>query len=193
MAFDLVDCLARVRQQDDAAARALVDHLHPHLIKIVRGHLPRRTDEADLMQDIFLKMFTRLDQFRGVVPFEHWAAKIALNHCYNVLRAQRIRPEWRMADLSEEQADVVKAIASDPDRDPHPAEALGARELLEKLLAQLNPKERMLIQLLELEDRTIEEVRQLTGWSAVLVRVNVFRARQKLNRLYRQMKEQGKS
>ena len=192
MVYDLVDCLARVRQQDEAAARALVEHLYPHLLKIVRGHLPRRADEADLMQDIFLKMFSRLEQYRGVVPFEHWAARIALNHCYNVLRAQRIRPEWRMADLSEEQAEVIEAIAADPDRDPHPAEALGARELLAKLLAQLNPKERMLIQLLELEDRTIEEVRQLTGWSAVLVRVNVFRARKKLNRLYQQMKAQGK-
>lgn len=193
MDFNLADCLARVRQGEDAAARALVGHLYSFVIKIVRANLPRRADPEDLAQDIFLKMFSHLDQFRGAVPFEHWVARIATNHCINALRAQRIRPEWRMADLSEDHAEVVAAIATDPDRDPHPAEALGARELVELLLAGLSPRERMLIQLLELEDRTIEEVRQLTGWSAVTVRVAVFRARQKLNRLYQEMKQQGKT
>jgi RNA polymerase sigma factor (sigma-70 family) len=193
MDFDLADCLARVRQGEDAAARALVGHLYPFVMKIVRANLPRRADPEDLAQDVFLKMFSHLDQFRGAVPFEHWVARIATNHCINALRAQRIRPEWRMADLREDHAGVVEAIASDPDRDPHPGEALGARELLDLLLAGLSPRERMLIQLLELEDRTIEEVRQRTGWSAVTVRVAVFRARRKLNRLYREMKQQGKT
>jgi len=192
MDFDLVDCLTRIRQQDESAARALIDHLHPLVQKIVRGNLPRRADVEDLMQDIFVKIFSHLDQFRGGVPFEHWVSRIAVNHCINALRAQRSRPEWRMADLSEDHADVIEAIATNPDRDPHPGEALGARELLEMLLAQLSPRERMLIQLLELEDRTIEDVRQRTGWSAVSVRVSVFRARQKLNRLYQEMKEQRK-
>ncbi len=193
MDIDLADCLARVRQQDEAAARALVEHLYPAVSKIVRANLPRRAAVEDLMQDIFLKIFSHLDQFRGSVPFEHWVSRIAVNHCINALRAQRVRPEWRMADLSEEQADVIEAVATDEARDPHPGEALGARELLEKLLAQLSPRERMLIQLLELEDRTIEEVRQRTGWSAAGVRVSVFRARKKLNRLYQEMKEQGKA
>jgi len=192
MDLDLVDCLTRIRQQDESAARALIDHLHPFVQKIVRANLPRRAEVEDLMQDVFVKIFSHLDQFRGGVPFEHWVSRIAVNHCINALRAQRSRPEWRMADLSEDHAEVVEAIATNPDRDPHPGEALGARELLEILLEQLSPRERMLIQLLEIEDRTIEEVRQLTGWSAVSVRVSVFRARQKLNRLYKEMQEQRK-
>lgn len=192
MDIELADCLARVRQQDESAAGELVARLHPFVQKIVRSNLPRRADVEDLMQDIFVKIFSHLDQFRGGVPFEHWVSRIAVNHCINALRAQRVRPEWRMADLRDEHAEVLEAIATDEARDPHPAEALGARELLAKLLEQLSPRERMLIQLLELEDRTIEEVRQLTGWSAVSVRVSVFRARRKLNRLYQEMKERQK-
>jgi RNA polymerase sigma factor (sigma-70 family) len=192
MAIDLVDCLARVRQQDEAAARALVEHLYPVMTKIVRANLPRRADVEDLIQDILLKVFSHLDQFRGAVPFEHWVSRIAVNHCINALRAQRVRPEWRLADLSEEQAGVIEAIATDEDRDPDPGEAMGARELLELLLNRLKPRERMLIQLLEIEDKSIEEVRQQTGWSAVLIRVGVHRARKKLNKLYHQMKEEGK-
>lgn len=192
MDFDLADCLERLRRQDDAAARELVGHLHPLVIKIVRGHLPRRQDEEDVTQDIFMKLFARLDQFHGAVPIEHWVSKIALHHCYNLLRARRSRPEWRMADLPEEQAEVLETLATNPDRDPHPAEALGAREIVGRLLEQLKPRERMLIQLCDLEDRTVEEVRQLTGWSAIVVRVGVHRARKKLNQLYRELTAKGK-
>lgn len=192
MDFDLADCLERLRRQDDSAARELVEHLHPLVIKIVRSHLPRRQDEEDVMQDIFMKLFAKLDQFQGAVPIGHWVSRIALNHCFNLLRAQASRPEWRMADLSDEHAGVLEALATDPDRDPHPAEAMSAREILEILLARLKPRERMLIQLLEIEERTIEEVRRLTGWSAVLVRVGVHRARKKLNRLYHELKAEGK-
>jgi RNA polymerase sigma factor (sigma-70 family) len=193
MDFDVVDCLARVRQGDDAAAAALVEHLYPMVGRIVGGHRPQRVDADDLMQEIFLRMFLHLDQYRGVVPFERWVSRIAVNQCLNALRKQRVRPEWRLADLGEEQAAVIEAIATDPDRQPHPAEALGARELLELLLAGLTPRERMLMEWLEVQDRSVEEVRQLTGWSAVKVRVCAHRARKKLNRLYRDLKQQGKT
>lgn len=192
MDFDLPDCLRRLAQQDESAARELVEHLHPVVIKIVRSHLPRRQDEEDVMQDIFMKLFANLGQYHGAVPITHWVSKIALNHCFNLLRAQRSRPEWRMADLSEEHAEVLETIATNPDRDPHPAEAMGAREVVAKLMERLKPRERMLIQLLELEDRTINEVRQLTGWSSVTVRVGVHRARKKLNQLHRELKAEGK-
>lgn len=188
MEFDLADCLERLRRQDESAAQDLVGHLYPLVIKIVRSHLPRRMDEEDVLQDIFMKLFAKLNQYQGTVPIGHWVSKIALNHCFNLLRAQNSRPEWRMADLSEEHSEVLEAVATNPDRDPHPAEALGAREILEVLMARLKPRERMLIQLLEIEERTIEEVRQLTGWSAVLVRVGVHRARKKLNQLYQELK-----
>ena len=59
--FDLAGCLNRVRQRDQTAARELVDHLYPFVIRIVRAHLPRRVSEEDIAQDIFLKMFSRLD------------------------------------------------------------------------------------------------------------------------------------
>ena len=76
--FDLTACLERVRQRDQVAARELVDHLYPLVIRIVRSHLPRRVAEEDLAQEIFLKMFTRLDQYKGAVDFSHWVSRIAV-------------------------------------------------------------------------------------------------------------------
>jgi len=99
--FDVPGCLNRVRQRDQAAARELVDHLYPLVIRIVRSHLPRRVPEEDLAQEVFMKMFTRLEQYQGAVPFPHWVSRIAVTTCIDHLRAQKRRPEFRMADLSE--------------------------------------------------------------------------------------------
>jgi RNA polymerase sigma factor (sigma-70 family) len=189
--FDLSDCLRRVRERDGDAARLLVEHLYPQIMRIIATKLPRRDLEEDLAQDIFLKMFTRLDQYRGNVPFEHWVSRIAVNHCLNALRAQRSRPEWRWADLTPEQADTLEAVLTSPSETPHPTQAVGARELVDKLLSTLEPSDQWLIRLLELEELSIQEVQQLTGWSSTRIRVRAFRARRKLNKTYQRMKQQG--
>jgi RNA polymerase sigma-70 factor (ECF subfamily) len=190
--FDLPECLRRVRAHDQDAARQLVEHLYPQIMRIVATRLPRRDSQEDLAQDIFLKMFTKLAQYKGDVPFEHWVSRIAVNHCLNALRAQQSRPEWRWADLTAEQAETLEAVLSGPSENPHPAQAIGARELLDKLLDTLDSHDQWLIRLLEVEERSIEEVRRITGWSATRIRVRAFRARRKLNRAFKLLKNQGK-
>ena len=132
--FDFATCLERVRGQDEAAARLLVEHLYPLVIKIVRTKLPRRAAEEDLAQEIFLKMFTNLDQYRATRPFDHWVWRIAVNHCLNAIRAQKNRPEWRWADLTEDQAGALDAVLASSAGEPDPAQAIGAKELVDKLL-----------------------------------------------------------
>jgi RNA polymerase sigma-70 factor (ECF subfamily) len=186
--FDLAGCLGRVRQRDQTAARELVEHLHPLVIRIVRAHLPRRVSEEDLAQDIFLKMFTRIDQYQGAVPFTHWVSRIAVTTCIDQLRAQTRRPELRWADLSERETDVLDSAITN-ENDVAPDEALAARELVQKLLGQLKPEDRMVIQYLDLDQKSIAEISQLTGWNKTLVKVRAFRARRKLQRFYRELTE----
>jgi RNA polymerase sigma-70 factor (ECF subfamily) len=189
--LDVADCLARARKQDQDAARSLVECLYPKVIRIVRRHLPRRAAEEDLAQDIFVKMFEKLDQFQDEVPLEHWVSRIAVNHCLNAIRAQKARPEWRMADLSEEQSAALEAVTTASGQDPHPSHLIGARELVEKLLEALNPKDRLLIRMLEMDELSIDEVRQVTGWSATYIRVRAFRARRRLNKEFRKLRKEG--
>jgi RNA polymerase sigma-70 factor (ECF subfamily) len=190
--LDIADCLARVRNQDQDAARSLVEYLYPTVIRIVRANLPRRAAEEDLAQDVFVKMFEKLDQFEGQVPLEHWVSRIAVNRCLNAIRAQESRPEWRMADLSEEQAAALDAVTTATEQDPDPSCLIGARELVEKLLEALSPEDRLLIRMLEMDDRSVDEVRQVTGWSAANVRVRAFRARRKLNRRFGDLRKESR-
>lgn len=191
-AFDLAGCLDRVRQRDQAAARELVEHLYPLVIRIVRAHRPRRVAEEDLAQDVFLKMFTRLAQYQGNVPFPHWVSRIAVTTCIDQLRAQKRRPELRWADLSETEAQVLDHALTDT-RDETPGDSLAARELVQKLLGQLKPEDQTVLRLLDLEQKSIAEISRLTGWGVSLIKVRAFRARRKLQKLFQDLQTQEKS
>ena len=182
--FDLSACLEAVRQHDQEAARVLVEQLYPQVIRIVRSHLPRRMAEEDLAQEIFVKLFDRLPQYvaRPGVPFEHWLSRLAVRTCLDALRAERRRPEWRHADLSEDELAWLEHLVSD-DAAPPDASAAGARELVQKLLGQLSAPDRLVITLLDLEQKSVKDISALTGWSVTLVKVRAFRARRKLRRL----------
>jgi RNA polymerase sigma-70 factor (ECF subfamily) len=190
--FDLAGCLERVRRRDQAAARELVEHLYPMVIRIVRARLPRRVPEEDLAQEVFLKMFSRLEQYQGAVPFSHWVSRIAVTTCIDHLRAQQRRPEFRMADLSENEANMIDAVTTN-ESSASPDDALEAHELVHKLLGQLKPEDRLVVQFLDLEQKTIAEISELTGWNTSLVKVRAFRARRKLHKLFEELKRKERS
>ena len=187
--LDVAVCLARVRERDEDAARALVEHLYPLVIKIVRAHLPRALEEEDLAQEIFMKVFANAAQYRGEVPFAHWVSRIAVSTCIDRLRAQKRRPEWRWADLSEREADVLDAVLHS-EHEPDTALAMDAGELVGKLMQTLNAEDQLVIRLLDLEERSVAEIAAQTGWSQTLVKVRAFRARRKLRKQLEQLEKQ---
>jgi RNA polymerase sigma-70 factor (ECF subfamily) len=179
--LDVPGCVARVRRGDEDAARSLLNHLYPLVLSIVRGHLPRRTSEDDLTQTIFVKVFSKLEQFSGTVPLEHWVSRIAVNTCLNALQAEKIRPELRWADLTEEEEHVIQTLDATSE-DLEPGQSLAARDLTDKLLDCLKPNDRLLVNLLHVEGRSVEEVRQMTGWNISMIKVRAFRARKRMRK-----------
>jgi len=171
----------RARDGDDAAARELIRQLYPLVAKIVRGYRPRRAAEEDLAQMIFIKVFQNLAQYSGKVPISHWVSRIAVNTCRNQLMTEKARPELRHADLSEEQAAMLENLTAS-DEALSPDRKLAARDLVEKLLAMLKPVERLVIDMLYLQERSVAEVQKITGWTAATIKVRAFRARQKLRK-----------
>ena len=176
---DVRALVAAALRDDDEAARALVRQLYPFVAKLVRSHRPQRAAEEDLCQMIFIKMFQKLSQYSAAVPLEHWLSRIAINTCLNAIAAEKSRPELRRADLSEEQAAVVDNLSASSD-ELGADHQLASYDLVTHLLAALKPAERLVIDLLHLQEKSIAEIAKLTGWSKALVKVRAFRARQKL-------------
>lgn len=171
----------RARHSDEDAARELISRLYPLVAKIVRGYRPRRAAEEDLLQMIFIKVFQNLRQYSGEVPISHWVSRIAVNTCRNQLASEKTRPELRHADLTEEQATMLENLGAS-DEMLAPDRVVAARDLVDKLLAMLKPVERLVIDMLYLQARSVAEVQKLTGWSAATIKIRAFRARQKLRK-----------
>jgi len=128
---------------------------------------------------IFIKIFQRLGQFSGKVPLEHWVSRIAVNTCLNQIASEKVRRELRHADLSEEERAVVENLAASSD-ELAPDRQLASRQLVEHLLQLLKPVERLVIDLLYLQGRSVEEIHQITGLGTAAIKVRAFRARQKM-------------
>ena len=128
---------------------------------------------------IFIKVFQKLSQFSGKVPLEHWVSRIAVNTCLTQIESERVRPEFRHADLTEEEEAVVKNLATASD-ELAPDNRLASRQLVEHLFELLKPVERVIIDLLYLQGRSVEEIHKITGLGTAAIKVRAFRARQKM-------------
>src|SRR5947207_8740080 len=151
---DVSELVRAALADDDEAARQLVRQLYPMVAKIVRSHRPRRTSEEDICQMIFIKVFRNLSSFSGRVPLEHWVSRIAVNSCLNQIASEKVRPEIRYADLSDDEAAIIDQLASSSE-DLNPGQRFAARELVEHLLDTLKPAERLVIDLLYLQGRSV--------------------------------------
>ena len=187
--FDFAACIARVRADDDSAARALIEQLHPLVMRIAHAQRPAAIAAEDIAQEVFAKIFQRLDQYQGRAPFPHWVARITTLACLEHRRRAWVRRELRWSDLSEEQRAV---LTQDPEAvvpgevDP-PRDAAG---LVRQLLATLPEKERLIITLLDLEGKSVAEISTLTGWGASRVKVTAWRVRRKLGKTAQRLRLQ---
>jgi RNA polymerase sigma-70 factor (ECF subfamily) len=181
------DVSAWLAQRDEAAARRLMEALHPRVAGIIRRHWTRQEEWEDLEQEVFLRVFNALPRFRRTgIPLEHWVSRITLNVCRRRWRSQSRRPELRWSDLSEgEQRSVEQAQQTDG-----PLEAIesrDARSVLHKLLDTLSADDRLILSLLHLEGKPMEEIARLTGLNRMVVKVRAFRARKKLHAALRKL------
>lgn len=176
------------RQGEPAAAEALVEWLYPAVIAVVRRRLPARMEAEDAAQEVFLRLFRKLHQFRGEPEsLVRWVRRLAFTTCLNLLRHERRRPELRWSDLDESEARTLEAAASAEPDAATLADRHAARNLLRQVLDTLPAADRWLIEWLELEERSVAEVIRETGWSAVRVRVRAHRARRRLERALKQV------
>ena len=142
----------------------------------VAARFARNTAEIDdICQDVFIQAYFKLRQFRRDSPFEHWLMRITTFKCYDYLRKHR-------RESGSISVDAMLESGHEPSAPEHPA-AHPDLERLRAALVQLSPKERLIITLLELEERSIQEISGLTGWSASNVKVRAFRARAALRKL----------
>ena len=179
--------LEQARRGDEAAGKEIVSLLHPLVARLVNRQIRRIADVEDVVQEVFIKVFVKMHQYRGIQPFSHWVSRLAVTTCYDWLRRQKVRPAIMASDLTEAERKALEHIQSqteDAGGNDDPDLVSG---LLDRLIAALKPQEQIVIRLLDLEERSVAEISGLTGWGQSKVKVTAFRARKKLNALLKQL------
>jgi RNA polymerase sigma-70 factor (ECF subfamily) len=174
------ELIAAVLKGDAASFEPLIQKYQPRVFATARRYARRESEVEDIVQEVFIKAFQKLASFRGEAPFEHWLMRLTVRTCYDFLRGHQRNRETAFVDMSEQETDWLERFNANPvETDDH---AAAARELIEKILSQLSPEARLIITLLEIEDRSIKEIAELTGWSVPLVKVRAFRARAQMKK-----------
>ena len=175
------ELIAAVLKGDAASFEPLVIKYSPRLFATARRYARRESEVEDIVQEVWLKAFQKLSSFRGEAPFEHWLMRLAVRTCYDFLRGHQRNRETTFSELTEPEGDWLERFVSQPDDASENAAA--ARLLIERVLEQLPPPARLVITLLEIEDRSVKEISKLTGWSVPLVKVRAFRARAEMRKI----------
>lgn len=179
------ELIAAVLQGDAASFEPLVQKYSPRVFATARRYARRESEVEDIAQEVWLKAFEKLKSFRGEAPFEHWLMRMTVRTCYDFLRRHQRNRESSFSDLSESESDWLEKFVAAPESASEEADA--AKLLIERVLEKLSPQARMVITLLEIEDRSVKEIAELTGWSVALVKVRAFRARAEMRKILSKM------
>ncbi len=163
------DLLADCRRGRPAAQRELYERLAYRLMGVCLRYCPSRAEAEDALQTAFVKIFTRLDQYRGQGPFEAWARRIAVTTALNSYHQHRQRAPQVEYD---EATDV-------PHPDGTPLDQLSAEEVV-TLINTLPLGYRTVLNLYAIEGYSHQEIGEMLGISEGTSKSQLSRARRLL-------------
>lgn len=181
----LADLVARCRNGDSAAFARLVAETQARVYNLAYQVL-RNPDEAqDMTQEIYLRVWRALPDFRGDARFSTWLYRITVNVCLNRRRA--LRTQLRIVD----DDDTLAELAATQD-DPATATLKKERnDLLWQAVDHLPDKYRLVIAMFYQQQLSYAEIAQLLSLPLGTVKAHLNRARQALARLLRSEREEG--
>lgn len=164
---------------DKKAFEQLVKRHSYRIYRVIHRFFNDRFLIEDIAQEVFIQAYSSLKTYRQKSPFENWLAKIAIHACYRQLRIQRKYRKNLQSDILPDDFTLLNNFCLDPSQSNNinPERRTLLRELTEKILIQLSPKERMILILTEVEGMTTQEVSQLMELSSVNIKISKFRAR----------------
>ncbi|RYU82821.1 RNA polymerase sigma factor [Hymenobacter persicinus] len=169
MAESITALLEGCRRGRPAAQRGLYERLGYSLMGVCLRYCPSRAEAEDALQLTFVKIFTRLDQFRGQGPFEAWARRIAVTTSLNL---------WQQHQQRGLHLDTDEAAAV-PHPDGTPFDQLSAEDLVQ-LIGTLPMGYRTVLNLYAIEGYSHAEIGGLLGISEGTSKSQLSRARRLL-------------
>lgn len=163
------DDIRASRNGDAHAFRRIVERHQQKLARRMRRFARGQPDIEELVQQTFVEAYFSLATYSAAAPLEHWLNRIATRVGYRY---------WKqLARQPTEPLDARHLAAADK------GDPAAADDLLQFLMNQLSPRDRLVLTLLHLDEHSVQEAANLTGWSQTMVKVQAFRARARLRKI----------
>jgi RNA polymerase sigma-70 factor (ECF subfamily) len=184
------ELVRRAQAGDQSAYEQLVRIHQPRLLAVIGGIMRRGEDVEDVAQQALLKAYVSLKRFDLRSAFGTWLYKIAVNECWDYFRKKKVRPLVYESSLSDEQVRQMEGLPEDRDgafshSGIDAARRAELRDLLDRLLVELDERDRAMLVMKEVAGFTVEEISGVLELNANTVKVRLFRARGRLVEIYR--------
>lgn len=172
------DLVARARRGDEAAVRTIIRQNNRRLFRLARAIVNDDGEAEDVVQESYVRAFTRLDGFRGESSFRTWLTRILINEAYGRLRQRRRIVDWQSVEPALAEAQIIPFPSSSPRPDPETVMAQHEiLELLERAIAALPEHFRIVLVARLVEEMSVEETADLLGLRHETVKTRLHRAR----------------
>lgn len=171
------EIIAEIRGGNTNAYASLVRKYQEKILRLSVSLLYNRTAAEDASQEIFIKAYRSLSEFKGESSFSTWIYRIASNHCMDILRKESRRRSESWESLLEREGEKIHDLFAST---PNAQSALENRDLVDKILQEIPEKQRMILVLREVQGLTYEEIAQVEGSSVDAVKSRLKRARENL-------------
>lgn len=142
---------------------------HPKLFRIACALVDNKADAEDILQDAYYKLWSRRDELADVRNPEAFCVTLIKNLCLDHLRSPR---------TNRQETDVTEIAAMTTDSSPEKElETKDKVRDIRRLIDRLPDKQRQVMKLKSIDDCSMDEIEQITGLSAVNIRVLLSRAR----------------
>ncbi len=176
----------RIRQGDHEAFSTLMLRYERRLRRLIRRFIRSPETADDLVQETYLRVFQRMDQFDTSRRFGPWLFRIGVNLTLDFLRKKRRRIRW-MLFSQRRDAQPVDPPAADPRKQ------IDLRQEIEAVLEQIPEKYRVVLVLRDLENFPISEIAAITKRREGTIRWRLFEARQMFHDLWTERQQRWMS
>jgi RNA polymerase sigma-70 factor, ECF subfamily len=185
-----VEWIKQAQRGDREAFGRLVERHQRRIFSLVFHLVRRRETVEDLAQEIFLKAYLAVQSFNFESSFGTWLGRVAVNHCYDYLRRERVSRVKYFGEMSEDASRKLEQSFEGQQADAPDAEQQTVlRETVGNLLERAPADDRMVLVLKEMEELSVEEIAEILQLTKTAVKVRLHRARKRMLEDYKRWRE----
>jgi len=179
-----------LRQGEEWAYEKLLERFQLPVYNLVARLIRDQAEVSDVVQNVFIKIFRKIDSFRGDSSLKTWVFRIAVNEAHNHSR-WNFRHRGQEVGLEDgEPAHCRKDCLSASTESPYDYTLENERHrLIEEALGELNPKYRSVVVLRDVEELSYEEIAEILRLPLGTVKSRLLRGREALRHLLRKRLE----